>query len=793
MGTPTIPNIRLVPLAEDSQITVWWEPPSSGTPLSYRLTLNPGNVIVTGVPGTQQEYTFGSLVNGTEYTVTIDATNDGSTYGPAATFSPSTPGGAPLAPPQNAFATPVGSNAISIVWSPPSVLHNSPIDSYILSGQSDDPNVPTISYTQPASGGTSALITGVNPTAVYRFTIQAVNDVGFSPGVSTNSVSLTQSYGIPDWAVPSFANINAGGNNFRNIFNCITSDTQNNIYVAGQCYGSTLNLFNYYSTLGNGTISTTTAGVFVSTGLTFTTAPFTYIVKYTSSGNVVWFAPILPNANNGTRASGLITDNNNNVYISHEINFGGGNSWTYFNAQVPGLSGRISTGTVYGRLFQSNTTSFDTVLAKYNSDGAVQWITLTGGLETQGAQQRNSLVSDSQNNVYSLIYSSNFTSTIFNNAAGVTGGVIRHSTVARLVGESNTTWANQTILMKYDTNGQFQWATKSPCYFAANVMALAIDSNDNLFMGANLSTPSTVVFNYAGISSGVVSTSIFGRMLKDSTQIGLDGLVIKYNSNGQAQWVVQQNVSTLNISIAPRTITTDIYGNLYTLAATSNASQTNISVNSFQRVTNDLYISTVSSASITLSLFHIIKYDSNGQFVTCAGQTNTGATTLNQSGTLLTDYMGNVYNVSNDSTTTGNSATIMRDYESKDSNNKVNYKEWGGGSVVTIPIYTTIRKMNNNLETQYAFSFSNFPYFSTTVLTTSNICIDRNNYLYFAGVAAVSSLTGVTVQSSIPLPQWNGVAGGPYSFRSATNTPATVSISSIITSTTTYSVLIKYK
>jgi hypothetical protein len=791
MGTPTIPNIRLVPLAEDSQITVWWEPPSSGTPLSYRLTLNPGNVVVT-TPGTWQEYTFRSLVNGTEYTVTIDATNDGSTYGPAATFFPSTPGGAPLAAPQNAFATPAGSNAISIVWSAPSVLPNSPIDSYILTGQSDDPNVPTISYTQPASGGTSALITGVSPTAVYGFTIQAVNDVGVSPAVSTNSVSLTQSYGIPDWAVPSFANINAGGNNFRNIFNCITSDTQNNIYVAGQCFNSTLNLFNYYSTLGNGTISTTYGALFVSSATTTATAAFTYIAKYTSSGQVAWFTPILTTGSSSCRPSGLITDNNNNIYISHEIN--GGFNFAYFNAQIPVLGGRISTGTQYGRLFLSNTTNADMVLAKYNSAGVVQWVTLMGGIEQQFGEQRNSLVTDSQNNVYSLIYSSNFTSTIFNSAAGVTsGGIIRHSTVARLVGEQDTTWANQTILAKYDTNGQFQWATKSPCYFQANVMALAIDSNDNVFMGANLSTPSTVVFNYAGISSGIISTSIFGRMLKDSTQASLDGLVIKYNSNGQAQWVVQQNVSAPNISIAPRTITTDIYGNLYTLAATSNVSLTTIRFNSFQRVTDDLYISTVSSAIVLASLFHIIKYDSNGQFVTCAAQANTGSTTQAQSGTLLTDYMGNVYNVSNDSTPSGSSATIMRDYESKDSNNIVNYKEWGAPGFPTTPVCTTIRKMNNNLETQYAFSFSNFPSFNTMFIATSNICIDRNNYLYFASVASVSSLTGVTVQSSIPLPQWNGVAGGPYSFRVTTNTPATVSISSIITSTTTYSLLIKYK
>jgi hypothetical protein len=796
MGTPTIPNILYVPLAEENQISIWWSPPSSGTPLSYRITLNPGSIIQT-IPGTWQEYTFSGLVAGTEYTATIAATNDGSTYGPVATFFPVTPDGIPLAPPQNASAIPSGSNAIFITWSPPAVLPASPIDAYVITGTSTSPNVSTITYTQPTSGGTSALIQNITPGVAYTFTIQAVNDVGFSPLATTNSVlvSATESYGIPDWAVPTFANINAGGNNFRNIFNCIACDTQNNIYIAGQCFNSTLNLFNYHSTLGNGIISTTTAGVFVSTGIGTITNPFTYIIKYTSSGNVSWFTPIQPLGNFSARPSGLITDNNNNVYISHEI--AQTNGFRYYNAQIPGLSGRISTGTLYGTIFLSNTTSAESVLAKYNSDGVVQWVTPISGLETQTSQQRNSLVADSQNNIYSLFYSSNFTSTIFNSAAGVTaGGIIRHSTVARLVGELDTTWANQNILAKYDTDGQFQWATKSPCYFQANQQTLAIDSNDNVFMGANLSTPSTVVFNYAGISSGIISTSIYGRILKDSRQVGLDGLVIKYNSNGQAQWIIQQNCSTANTSFPPRAIATDIYGNLFT-AGQQNTNAPLVTFRSFQRVTNDLYISTVSSAVINNTFNFVAKYDSNGQFITLAGQHPTGGV-VSQDGfpNLMTDYNGNVYYVLNDSTTQAGAAASLFDFLSKDSDNFVTYKQYGRVAYPFIPSGTYgvgIRKFNTNLETQYYIRLSNTPLTLSTSVTASNICIDRNNYLYIAGNAIVSSLLGVPTQSSIPLPQWNGVAGGPYSWTTTTIIPATVSISSIITSTTTYSVLVKYK
>jgi hypothetical protein len=401
-------------------------------------------------------------------------------------------------------------------------------------------------------------------------------------------------------------------------------------------------------------------------------------------------------------------------------------------------------------------------------------------------------VTDSQNNVYSLFYSSNFTSTIFNSAAGVTGGVIRHSTVARLVGDANTIWANQNILTKYDTNGQFQWATKSPCYFQANTFTLAIDSNDNVFMGANLSTPSTVVFNYAGISSGVISTSIFGRMLS-VPQPGIDGLVIKYNSNGQAQWVVQQSIPALSTSIPPRTIATDIYGNLFSLhSGGGTVLAASLRFNSFQRVTNDLYISTVSSAIVTNNHIYVAKYNSSGQFVTCAGQNlPTGTFNGGQSQSMMTDYNGNVYYITNDS---GTSAFYnLRDFFSINSTTlDVTFKDYTRTPMYSL-VTTTLRKMNNNLQTQYVIQLSNQPTTMSTIIATSNICIDRNNYIYIAATPTVSSLLATPIESSIPLPQWNGVAGGPYSWPTTTTSPATVSISSIITSTTTYSVLIKYK
>jgi hypothetical protein len=787
MGTPTIPNIRVDSLVEDSQVTVWWAPPSTGFPLSYRLTLNPGSLVYS-VPGTWQQYLFRGLTNGTQYIVTIQATNDGSTYGPIATFNPFVPDGVPTIPPQNATALPVGSNGIQITWSPPAIAPLSPIRCYLLTGQSADPSVSTLTYTQPASGGTSVVIPNVNTSAIYTFTIRAVNDVGISPATTTNPVAFTQSYGIPDWAVSNFANINAGGNNFRNFHCGIACDTQNNIYIVGQCSHSTLNLFNYHSTLGNGTISTTRAGIFISTGLVYTTAFFTYVVKYTSSGQVAWFAPILNGGNNSARPSGICTDRGNNVYISYEI--AGGLQYRLYNAQVPGTSGFISTGTEYGRF---SPPSIDVALVKYNSNGIIQWATLNGGgIDSQFSEQRNSIVTDSQCNVYSLFYSSNFSSTLLYSATGVINGIIQLSTVARFMGDADPILAHQSIFTKHDSNGQFQWAIESPLYYQANHFTLAIDSNDNIFLPTNLSSPSTVVYSYAGISSGIISTSIFGRLLKGSNQFGLDGLVIKYNSNGQAQWVVQQNTSTVNTSVPPRTIATDIYGNLYTLNTTPNSTSIFMTYNSFLRVTNDLYISTVSSASVTGNYFYIGKYDSNGQFVTCAAQSIGSGVSLNNSGTLMTDYLGNVYSITNDSTNAG-FGYIMRDYYNKDSNNNVNFKEWGGISMTSFGLCTTLRKMNNNLETQYGISFSNLPYLSTTFITTSNMCIDRNNYVYIAGTAQVSSLIDVPVQSSLPLPLWNGVPGGPYSVRTNTNNPGTVSISSIITSTTTYSFLMKYK
>ena len=255
---------------------------------------------------------------------------------------------------------------------------------------------------------------------------------------------------------------------------------------------------------------------------------------------------------------------------------------------------------------------------------------------------------------------------------------------------------------------------------------------------------------------------------------------------------MQQSVPALSASIPPRIIATDIYGNLFSLhsggAAVVAAS---LRFNSFQRVTNDLYISTVSSAIVTNNNIYVAKYNSSGQFITCAGQLATVSFSGGQNQSMMTDYNGNVYYATNDSAT--GTFYTLRDFMSTISiTNNVTFKDY-----MQTPIYslftTTLRKMNNNLETQYVVQLSNQPTTASTIISASNICIDRNNYIYIAGTATVSSLLSTPIQSSIPLPQWSGVAGGPYSWPTITTSPATVSISSIITSTTTYSFLIKYK
>jgi hypothetical protein len=193
MSTPSAPIISYAPRSSDQRLEYQWSAPideGSSAITGYRLTLDDGTTPIVNTYGAGARYaSVTGLTNGTLYTATIEATNDGSSYGPVASFRSFEPGSAAPGEPASvsAVAGPDYTTAI-VSWTAPSSLPDSTIFWYVIISQSSNPADPVIKRTANGLTQTSLYITGLNSASTYTFSVQAVNCPGYSPAVITNSV-----------------------------------------------------------------------------------------------------------------------------------------------------------------------------------------------------------------------------------------------------------------------------------------------------------------------------------------------------------------------------------------------------------------------------------------------------------------------------------------------------------------------------------------------------------------------------------------------------------------------------
>ena len=167
--TPT--NVAAIPL--NSAVSITWDVPVSdgGSPIiSYTVTSNPGNIIVLSV---QIPTLFQNLINGTEYTFTVYATNligDSLSSIPSLPVIPATFPTYPLNP--TAVA---GNGEAQVSWDAPSSDGGSPIINYtVITDPADTGPQPT------PDNSTTLLVTGLTNGTSYTFTVYATNIMGNS-------------------------------------------------------------------------------------------------------------------------------------------------------------------------------------------------------------------------------------------------------------------------------------------------------------------------------------------------------------------------------------------------------------------------------------------------------------------------------------------------------------------------------------------------------------------------------------------------------------------------------------
>ena len=326
--------------------------------------------------------------------------------------------------------------------------------------------------------------------------------------------------GVGEWATRI-------GGNFKDVGNGITTDSFGNVYVTGYSYaatvfnsdGTTFKTFPVsatpstpvfvvkYNTLGFGQWATLIDGpfadvgydvatdstgnvyvtgasrgptVFNADGTTFATlanngSVAAFVVKYNSSGVGQWVTRIDgPVEDVGY---GIATDSTGNVYVTGSYQ----GTATILNAD----------GSTFGTL--ANSGSFAAFVVKYNTSGVGQWATrIDGPIEDVGY----GISADQFGNVYVTGYNTG-TATVFNSNG---------TTFSTLANSSNIA----AFVVKYNTSGVGQWATRIEGTGNDEGNDIAIDQIGNVYVIGNYDSSSVTVFNPNGTAFGMLDNSVNG-------------------------------------------------------------------------------------------------------------------------------------------------------------------------------------------------------------------------------------------------------------------------------------------
>jgi hypothetical protein len=327
-------------------------------------------------------------------------------------------------------------------------------------------------------------------------------------------------------------------------------------------------------------------------------------------------------SNSTDTLSSIASDPDGNYYI-----LGGFRNSTFTINNFSSVSGTINV-TPFGTLDNSTGVNDDIFIVKYNAAGTAVWATSVNG---GGDDQSRSITVDSSGNVY-ITGTSNSALTI-NSYVNVSSGKVNVTPFATL----SPIGVYDAYLIKFDTNGQAQWATNvASTSRNEEGIGLCTDAAGNIYMtGFSNALTSIQINSYNGVSAGNIVLTNFGLLPIPS---GFDSFVIKYNTAGQVQWATNiRDVSSNNFTTD---ITCDSAGNLYVIGYFSSSSG---------GVFNSFVSSGGSGAPINLSTFGSLSTGGSRQFTFIAKYDTLGqvqwATSIiaADNGSITIDNAGNIY------------------------------------------------------------------------------------------------------------------------------------------------------
>ncbi len=261
------------------------------------------------------------------------------------------------------------------------------------------------------------------------------------------------------------------------------------------------------------------------------------------------------------------TDASGNVYVAFVVAVGTGPTYTIYNyASAPVSGGSVGTS-VWGTI--TVTTAENIVLVKYNSSGTALWATRCGS--PSNTSLFPPLAVDASGNVYIYNYARN--NFVIYSFSSLSGGVVQLQQNGSLSLQTQSGTFN-LYLIKYNTNGQAQWAVRTVSQYDGNSYMqypqAAVDASGNVYLSASYSdypqnVGSTTIFSMSGslpVGSATVGETAYGRLQYGSTSpdAQINTVLIKYNSSGIVQKVAKLSFVSLT-SNTFTAVTVDSSGN----------------------------------------------------------------------------------------------------------------------------------------------------------------------------------------------------------------------------------------
>lgn len=308
----------------------------------------------------------------------------------------------------------------------------------------------------------------------------------------------------------------------------------------------------------NNYVSDTTTPITVSAYGTFANPNLTdtCLVKYDTSGQVQW-ATTLTGANTDIGAS-LDFDSAGNVYLVATIS----SPAVTVNHFVSGGTGGPITVAPFGTLSPPPGINSYILLAKYDANGQVQWVTR---MNSELDLTTPYLAADPAGNVYVVGQNPNTPSAYidFYNQNGVSAGTINVSLYGRLSG----TFIQPIFLVKYNTNGQVQWATQvlTAAGGSCSIKNVCVSPDGSVYLCGACASQTCNFYRWVSTIGTTINTVLIGFFVPPGVPFVF---YIKYNSAGIVLLANSIMNQTGPFSLQdPVGLTTDSANNLYVTAS----------------------------------------------------------------------------------------------------------------------------------------------------------------------------------------------------------------------------------